>query len=248
MHNIPQVDPEFKALIPPLSQEEYDQLEQNILHARKCYDPIVIWNGKLLEGFHRFKICIKHGIEFQIVEMDFESREEAKLWMLNNQLARRNLNEAQRIEVVLKKEEVLRLRAKKKQSKGGGDKKSAGSLLPKMEKPQIPRVHVQETMAAEAKVSKGTLHNYTEVKEHANPALLAAVQSGEVKIGTAHRMLSKGITKQLNQLEKNYEHMIRCAMPEGLLPNHPDLHEKLTGLHNVMLELITKLEERRNNN
>ena len=36
------VDPEFKALIPPLSAEEYAQLEANLL-ADGCRDPLVVW-------------------------------------------------------------------------------------------------------------------------------------------------------------------------------------------------------------
>lgn len=41
MHNI-LIDEEFKALIPPLSQEERTQLEANLL-ADGCRDPLVVW-------------------------------------------------------------------------------------------------------------------------------------------------------------------------------------------------------------
>lgn len=37
------IDPEFESLVPPLSQEEYSQLEANILRDG-CRDPITIWD------------------------------------------------------------------------------------------------------------------------------------------------------------------------------------------------------------
>ena len=77
----PVIDPELKTLIPQLSDEEYQQLEANIVSCRKCRDAIIVWKGIIVDGHSRFYICVKHGIEFEIKELDFSSREEAKLWM-----------------------------------------------------------------------------------------------------------------------------------------------------------------------
>ena len=41
------------------------------------------------------------GITFEIKEIDFISREEAMIWMLDNQLGRRNLSDAMKIEFAL---------------------------------------------------------------------------------------------------------------------------------------------------
>jgi len=241
---LPRIDPEFKALVPPLSAEEYEQLEQNILEARKCYDPIVVWDGDVVEGYNRYGICIKHGIAFEVKEIKLESREEAKLWILNNQLGRRNLNEAQRINTVLLKEEILRKIAKKNLSLGGGDKKSR-SPLPKTRKPDIESINVQEVMATEAQVSKGTLHNYTKVKEEASPELLASIQSGEVKIGTAHRMLTSEILKQLSQADKMYRFMQSAIPAEGLEAIDPQLYQQLAKLAENLRRLIATIGKRR---
>lgn len=85
------IDPEFKALIPPLAPEELAQLEVNIL-ADGCRDPLVTWRGILIDGHNRFAICSKHGLEFDSVEMEFVSREAVMDWMDANQLGRRNLS------------------------------------------------------------------------------------------------------------------------------------------------------------
>ena len=65
MSILPNIDPEFKGLIPPLQADEREQLEQNILQACKCHDAIVLWDGKIIDGHNRYEICVKHGIEFE---------------------------------------------------------------------------------------------------------------------------------------------------------------------------------------
>jgi len=202
MKNRPQVDPEFKALMPPLTTEEYQQLEQNILTHRRCNDPILLWNDTIIDGFNRFCICVTHGIEFKVEEVGFASREEAKIWIIENQQGRRNLNAAQRIELALCKEEVLRAKAKEAQSAAGRDNYRAGKLLPKTTKPQDEPIDVRETLAKEADVGHSTLQRYLQIKNSGKPELLEKVQSGELKIGTAHSMLMPQIRKQLDEADK----------------------------------------------
>ncbi|MEG4294684.1 hypothetical protein Q5692_38650 [Microcoleus sp. C2C3] len=86
------IDPEFKALIPPLSPSEFASLEASILE-EGCRDALVVWTEEkiLIDGYNRYAICVAHGIPYQIVEMSFNSRNAVKVWMLLNQLGRRNL-------------------------------------------------------------------------------------------------------------------------------------------------------------
>ena len=86
-------DDEFKSLIHPLSPEEYDGLE-NSIKDNGCRDPLVIWKGQniLIDGHHRYKICDKHNIKYQIVEQEFDTRSAVKAWIIRNQLGRRNIN------------------------------------------------------------------------------------------------------------------------------------------------------------
>ena len=119
---LPRIDPEFKNLLPLLTGEEYRQLEENILAEGKCRDPVVVWDGVLIDGHIRFDLCVKHRIQFEIMEMTFPSREDAKVWIIDCHAGRRNLNDAMRIEAALRKEGMLRERAREKQSQAGGDK------------------------------------------------------------------------------------------------------------------------------
>ena len=88
------IDAEFKRLLPALSKNSYSSLEYSIL-AHGCRDPLVLWNDILIDGYNRFEICTKHNIEFDTVDMQFDSREEVLIWIITNQVARRNLSPLQ---------------------------------------------------------------------------------------------------------------------------------------------------------
>ena len=63
------IEPKFKNLIRPLQRKEYLQLEQNIL-SDGCRDPIITWNGVIVDGHNRYEICMRHQIPFAVLEMD----------------------------------------------------------------------------------------------------------------------------------------------------------------------------------
>ena len=83
------IDPEFKALLAPLSAEQYAGLEEDILD-RGCLDTIKLWNDTIIDGHNRFSICMRHGVIFQTEDLEFDSREDVIEWMIRNQLNRRN--------------------------------------------------------------------------------------------------------------------------------------------------------------
>jgi hypothetical protein len=87
---IPKIDKEFAALIPPVSADEYSHLEKSLL-AEGCRDRLVVWGDILIDGHKRLQICEKHKIPYGVVAMDFTDRNEAKIYIIFNQLGRRNL-------------------------------------------------------------------------------------------------------------------------------------------------------------
>lgn len=87
----PTIDPEFRALIPPLSSDERALLEENIVRDG-CRDPLVLWNGILLDGHNRYDICAELGLPFRTVSVELDSRAAAEDWIDTNQLGRRNLS------------------------------------------------------------------------------------------------------------------------------------------------------------
>ena len=200
MHNIPRIHQEFKNLIPPLTPEEYDQLEQNIL-AQGCRDPITLWRGIIIDGHNRYEICTKHGLAFDTVKLRFPSRDAAKIWVLENQLGRRNLSDAMRIELAARKLKLM-----------GQD------------------TYARRNIARDAGVCERTVQRYMQIKAKGDPELVEKVMSGNMKIGTALRHIEvitttreemgkitaqtpeekeiiciRGIMNSLSQLDKLFE-------------------------------------------
>lgn len=89
------INEEFKNLIPRLQDEEKRLLERSILN-EGCRDSLIIWNNTIIDGHNRYEICTRNDIDFEIEEMSFENKSQVKKWMIDNQLARRNLTDSQR--------------------------------------------------------------------------------------------------------------------------------------------------------
>ena len=236
-----EIDKEFMQLIPPLQEEEYLQLEQNILTRGKLLNPIILWNGIIVDGHNRFYICMKHGIEFEFTEIEFTSREDAKYWILENQLGRRNLTDAMRIEIALSLKEVLEKRAKQNHSLNGGDKKSEKSALSKSSKAVNKSINARKIIAKKADVGDGTLYRYMRIKEDGSPELLEKVINGEVKIGTAYRMLATEIEKQFNQADKWHAYIKQRAPFNKDDETDREINKRLAALDGQLQALLTKI-------
>lgn len=95
--NALKVDPEFQGKIPPLTFEELNQLEANILRDGRIINPIIVWEGLIVDGHNRFIIAKKHPeIPYTVHETEFANRYEAIIWICKNQLGRRNLTPEQK--------------------------------------------------------------------------------------------------------------------------------------------------------
>ena len=113
-----QIDKEFAEKIPPLTKEEYEQLEANILADGVVINPLIVWNGVIVDGHNRYRILQAHPeIPFQLHEKTFSDRYEVIAWICKNQLGRRNLTPAQRKYLIGKQYEAEKARH-------GGDRKS----------------------------------------------------------------------------------------------------------------------------
>jgi len=88
------IDEEFKALLPTLDQTTFKLLEENIIE-NGCRDPLVLWDGVLIDGHNRYEICTQHFIPFATVDKEFASREDALIWIISTQVSRRNLSPMQ---------------------------------------------------------------------------------------------------------------------------------------------------------
>ena len=181
----------FRELIPPLTAEEYKQLEENIL-AEGCRDALVVWGNIIVDGHNRHEICTMHGVEFETKQKEFESEEDVKVWIIYNQFGRRNLTPYQRGLLALKLEDCFKqsasanLRTHTKQGYQNSDK----------------AVHVNKEVAAVADLSHDTISRIKKIESEAMPTVLAKARSGEISINQAYKDVQKEQRKKEIQEER----------------------------------------------
>ena len=175
------IDPEFKSLIPPLSPEEYSGLERNIIE-NGCRHPIDIWNGFIIDGHNRYRICTEHGIKFRTESIDFGSRADVKLWMIKNQFDRRNLRNFQRVELALALEPILREVAQENQIKAGGDNRPLYHNCGKAVDP----IHVDKELSKISKLSHNTISRGKKIAAAATEEQKEQLRAGETSINRVY--------------------------------------------------------------
>lgn len=182
------VDPEFEEKIPRLSEEEFQLLEQLILEEGRIKDPIVTWNGIIVDGHNRYRIMLKHPeiqIPFDIYEKEFSDRFAAIAWICRNQLGRRNLTPENRKYLIGKQYEA------EKASKGGdhgNGRDENGRFAPKYQNVTLGEVSdVSQRIADDNGISRMTVFRAEQFAqgvdsaEEAVPGAREEILSGRVK-------------------------------------------------------------------
>ena len=187
------INPEFHSLIPPISKEEYDLLEENIL-SEGCREAIVTWNDCILDGHNRYEICTKHKIGFKVLEKEFDNEDEAKIWIIRNQLARRNLPPHERVRLALLLKPVIEEKAEKRMRTGKAD---PGLKLDEGRPAAILKVgdrtyvedlkgRTDKKIAQIAGVGKDTVHKVEVIEKEAPPEIKEAARKGEISVNKAY--------------------------------------------------------------
>ena len=195
-----QILKELEVLIPPLTSEEFKQLERNILE-EGIRDPLVTWNGILVDGHNRYRIATEYDIDFVTVEKEFADMNAVKEWMINNQFGRRNLNNYQRSVLALQLEDVFKAKAKENlvlsgENYGKGTQISAN--------PIIQKVETRQEIAKVANVSHDTISKVKKIEATASPEIKAKVSTGQISINEAFKEIKKE-EKEINFIEKKKE-------------------------------------------
>ena len=175
------IDSDLHDLIPPLTEEEYRMLEDSIVRDG-CDTPLTVWNGIIVDGHNRYEICMKHQIPFAIEKKEFADKEAAMFWMLEHQLARRNLNLYQRGELVLQFEPMLKAQAKKNQ----GARNDLDPNFRQNSAESSSTGYSSKKMAEMAGVSHDTIKRVKKIKANADEDTKRRLRSGELSIHRAY--------------------------------------------------------------
>lgn len=174
------IDKEFKSIISPLTSDEYQGLEKKLL-SEGCRENLIAWkeNDVLIDGHNRYEICQKHNIPYQLKYLSFEDRTSVKIWIIKNQLGRRNITDYQRAELALKLEPMIAEKAKENQL---ATLKQNTVLQNSVEREPID---TQKELARVAGVSHDTIHKVKIIQEKAIEPLKEKARSGGISINTA---------------------------------------------------------------
>jgi len=184
---------EFKKLIPPLTAEEFTQLENNCLD-EGIRDAIITWNGYIIDGHNRYEIVKRWGIEYKTIEKHFDSEEDVKEWMILNQFGRRNLSNYQRSVLALQLEEVFRAKAKEKQKEAGGAVRQISDKAV---------VDTKKELAKIADVSHDTIAKVKTIEQKASPEIKEKLTTGEISINQAYQDIKKEEKRENFERKKN---------------------------------------------
>ena len=192
-----QILKELEVLIPPLTSEEFKQLERNILE-EGIRDPLVTWNGILVDGHNRYRIAQEYDIDFETVEKEFADMNAVKEWMINNQFGRRNLNNYQRSVLALQLEDVFKAKAKENQAI-----QFKGNSLP-LKSAEVKPIDTRQEIAKIANVGHDTISKVKKIEATASPEIKAKASTGQISINEAYKEIKKE-EKEINFIEKKKE-------------------------------------------
>ena len=158
------IDPEFQSQIPPLTDDEFKQLEENILKEGKLLSPLIVWNNTLVDGHNRYAILQKHPeIYFSTMPLRFENREEAIAWICRNQLGRRNLTPEQKKFLIGKQYSV-------DHRKPGGNGNNQHTAAAKKTAPEeLCQIDTIPPTSAEASIRKQIVHEILHPEDRPAP-------------------------------------------------------------------------------
>ena len=195
------IDPEFQNQIPPLTDDEYKQLEENILKEGKLISPLIVWNNILVDGHNRYEIVQEHPeISFSTMPLRFESREEVLAWICKNQLGRRNLTPEQKKFLIRKQYSV-------EHRKPGGNGNNQHTAAAKKTAPEelcqfdtIPPTSAEASIRKQIAERNNVSESYVarsekfmrgvEIMEQMVPGMQEKILSGQFKVRDAdmHRL------------------------------------------------------------
>ena len=167
-----------------MTPKEYARLEQDIKD-QGLRHPIDVWDDKIIDGHNRYEICLKHNVPVRVTQMKFTSENDAKLWIINNQLARRNITLAQRIGLVEAAQAIKELKDRGKEQQG-----TRTDLLSVTDK-RLKPINTRDEVAEQAEVSTGTVAAYDFVREHGDKETQDKMETDEISINKAYQQTRK---------------------------------------------------------
>ena len=191
------IDPEFESYFPPLPRVTYNELEFSI-NRDGCIEPLSIWQGIILDGHNRYHICHDNNIPFEYIELELENREQAKLWMLRKQNARRSIPVFQRCELAYEIKATILEEVEQKRREAISNYRQTGVTGPQSQR-------TSERLAEYALVSDTTWKRANFIIENADESLKEQVRTRRLSIKKAYNMLRANSKEEMHNALSEFE-------------------------------------------
>ena len=159
--------------LPDMASDAFKALVEDVRRNGQLRD-IVLHEGMILDGRHRYRACLECGIEPRMVE--FAGRDPVA-FVISENVARRHLNESQRAMVA-----------------AGLASLTAGKPANCADLRNIPQR--QPEVAEMLKVSRRSVQKASEVRKHGTSGLVAKVSAGDISVNEASKIASLGAKSQ----------------------------------------------------
>lgn len=228
---------ELENLFPPLDEEAYQLLKNDILEFRECLQPIVIWGSRntILDGHNRVRACLEikreKGIEIKcrIRPLEFEDISDAIVWMIRNQVHRRSLSEYDRCQMILRyREEITKRNNDKKKL---NLKQYQNPSMPPADTPDVPtEKHIlckseeqQEPVEDKPNIFEGMpepsrekLRKVKKIQESGLDSVIKDVRSGKTTINAAFTKIQEKQKENDDSQPEDEQHKVEPNVLEPL--------------------------------
>ena len=196
------IDENFKTLIRPLAEQEFNQLEESILQNGILNPVIVTRDYIVIDGHHRYSVAQKHNLRIPIKIMAFNSRNDIELWIIKNQFARRNLSKYERGLLALRLKPVISAMAKENQ----GSRTDLTSVR------NLTNVDTKKEIAKIAGISHDTIAKIELIDNEATDEMKQLIRDKKLSIDKAYKTIkSANPIKSSSKANKQYRNSVFCS-------------------------------------
>lgn len=156
-------------LFPMMSASDYERFRDDIKQNGQN-EPVVFYDGMLIDGRNRYKACLELGIEVDETELDKDLVPDPVEWVLSTNLHRRHLHPSQRAMIAAK---MATLKRGRPSSNGNG---------------QNCPLTGNDDAAKLLSVSPRSVKAAKHVCEHGSKDLIEAVEACEITVSMAEKL------------------------------------------------------------
>lgn len=169
-------------LLPEMTQQAFQELVADIRKTGHLIHPVVMCEGQILAGRHRYLACLDAGIEPTTVEWD--GRGDPVDYIISSDLARRQLNEDQRACVAVKISEYFATQSKQARAQTAAAVRHNTEPVDCSEAPGASKKRARSKAAEQLNVAESRVRKAQGLKK-ASPDLFKQVADGALRLPQA---------------------------------------------------------------